>query len=201
MLPIRAHLSLSSQIPFLQQNIWMTTAESSHAQHTRHTHSSAVRLSPSLPSACSAFHRKKQNKTAQFDITRPKLPDCTGKWQFPHTKGSITARWPRVIVSLNPRLRHPRKQGFTVNISRCVCITAPHRFVCSKAPHAAKKSHSVQLFACSVAVTAQICYILMKEEKKSNRRVNLFWHDDLKIKKLPCLLCVLNATESKRKVN
>lgn len=65
---------------------------------------------------------RKENKMTGFHITAVIPRDYTGKWLFPHTKGSITARWPLVIVFLNLRVRHPR-------IGTSVCVLAGV-FVC-----------------------------------------------------------------------
>lgn len=51
---------------------------------------------------------RKKNKMTGFHITAVIPRDYTRKWLFPHTKGSITARWPLVIVFLNLRVRRPR---------------------------------------------------------------------------------------------
>lgn len=82
---------------------------------------------------------RKQNIMAWFHITAVIPWDYTGKWLFPHTKGSITARSPLVIVFLNPWVRHPENQCFGVwlhskilHISELLC-------------------HSFWLFSCHIS--------------------------------------------------
>lgn len=77
----------------------------------------------------------KENKMTGFHITAVIPRDYTGKWLFPHTKGSITARWPLVIVFLNLRGRHPRiGASMCVLAGVCVCVPQQCNSVCTRVP-------------------------------------------------------------------
>lgn len=105
------------KFPLLQQNIWMTMAPSWHPRHAR---CSAAPLSSSIPfphilSFLKSIER--ENKMTGFHIVSVIPRDYTGKLLFPHTKGSITARWPLVILFLDLRVGHP-------GIGLSVCVFA-----------------------------------------------------------------------------
>ena len=139
-----------SQIPFLQQNIWMTMAQAWHPQQTRRPCSAPAPLSSSVPSTRSPFLKidRKENKMTGIHIISVKPRDYTGKLLFPHTKGSITARWPLVIVFLNLPVRHPGigdsmyvLAGVCLCVCVCVCVCVCN-CACTRALHAVARNLS-----------------------------------------------------------
>lgn len=99
-----------------------------HSPNTRNRHAAHALLlclshPLSFPHVLLSEIDRKENKMTGFHISAVIPRDYTGKWLFPHTKGSITARWPLVIVFLNPRVRHPRiGASMYVLAGMCLCV-------------------------------------------------------------------------------
>lgn len=99
-----------------------------HSPDTHNSHSlmlfccTSLTLYPFHTFSFSEIDRK-ENKMTGFHIIAVIPRDYTGKWLFPHTKGSITARWPPVIVFFNLRVRHPGiGASMYVLAGVCLCV-------------------------------------------------------------------------------